>query len=148
MKYKELERVAIESCYSIKRIGINTIIEKKRNGYISTIIIKENQKGKIIIDAEISYPHESEVVKAAVEYANTSLDERQEEKKYYLKHSFMCGFEKDTFLNVDDLNRAVYLGNNAQSSSIQTQFTQAEIEDIKEKCHTDLKDFEIIEVEE
>lgn len=60
----------------------------------------------------------------------------------------MCGFEKDTFLNVDDLNRAVYLGNNAQSSSIQTQFTQEEIDEIKEKCHTDLKDFEIIEVEE
>lgn len=148
MKYKELERVAIESCYSIKRIGINTIIEKKRNGYISTIIIKENQKGKIIIDAEISYPHESEVVKAAVEYANTPLDERQEEKKYYLRHKFMCGFEKDTFLNVDDLNRAVYLGNNAQSSSIQTQFTQEEIDEIKKKYNTDLKDFEIIEVEE
>lgn len=60
----------------------------------------------------------------------------------------MCGFEKDTFLNVDDLNRAVYLGNNAQSSSIQTQFTQEEIDEIKEKCHTDLKDFEIIKVEE
>ncbi|MDU1176048.1 MAG: hypothetical protein E6987_00405 [Peptoniphilus harei] len=76
MKYKELERVAIESCYSIKRSEINTIIEKKRNGYISTIIIKENQKGKIIINAEISHMHELEVVKATAEYANTPLDER------------------------------------------------------------------------
>ena len=76
MKYKELERVAIESWYSIKRSEINTIIEKKRNGYISTIIIKENQKGKIIINAEISHMHELEVVKATAEYANTPLDER------------------------------------------------------------------------
>ena len=147
MKYKELERVAIESCYSIKRIGINTIIEKKRNGYISTIIIKENQKGKIIIDAEINHLHELEVVKAAAEYAETPLDERQEEKKYYLRHKFLYS-GTNNYLNYVHSTKGRTLSSKPQTDYIQTQFTQTEIDEIKEKCHTDLKDFEIIEVKE
>lgn len=149
MKYKELMKVAKKNDYNIEKGVMQTIITSPgMYGSINRIAISEINIESISINARLTYSGDFEMLTSALAYAETPIEERRPEKKYYLKHSFMCGFEKDTFLNVDDLNRAVYLGSNAQSSSIQTQFTQAEIEDIKEKYKTTLDDFEQIEVEE
>lgn len=145
MKYKELEKIAMKADYNIIDDPNRYCMKHRyRNNCIS---VNKTLVKFIFINNEHCRPEDFEVIKAAMELAETPLEERHEEKKYYLKHSFMCGFEKDTFLNVDDLNRAVYLGSNAQSSSIQTQFTQAEIDEIKEKYKTTLDDFEQIEAE-
>lgn len=71
---------------------------------------------------------------------------REEEKKYYLRHRFL----EAHFFNYLNLNygfQELFLSSKSQIGK-QTQFTQKEIDEIKEKYHTDLKDFEIIEVEE
>ena len=60
----------------------------------------------------VDLPSEIEMLKKALELAETPLDEREEEKKYYIK------------------------------------FTKAEIEALKAKFNTDLKDFEMIEGED
>ena len=67
--------------------------------------------------------------------------------KYYLRHRFL---EVDFFnyLNRDWGFPELYLNSKSQVGGKQTQFTQAEIEEIKEKYETDLKDFEQIEVKE
>lgn len=66
--------------------------------------------------------------------------------KYYLRHRFLeAGFFN--YLNRDYRFPELFLNSEAQIHK-QTQFTQKEINEIKEKYHTDLKDFEIIEVEE
>lgn len=72
--------------------------------------------------------------------------ERENEKKYYLRHRFL---EVDFFnyLNRDYGFPELYLNSKAQIAGKQTQFTQEEIEDIKEKYKTTLDDFEQIEVE-
>lgn len=76
------------------------------------------------------------------------IDEREPEKKYYLKHKFLSDYCGGSFLNqyleIDDW----ILDNKAHSSSCKTQFTQAEIDRIKENYNTTLDDFEQIEVEE
>ena len=71
--------------------------------------------------------------------------ERENEKKYHLRHRFL---EVDFFnyLNRDYGFPELFLNSKSQIHK-QTQFTQKEIDEIKEKYNTDLKDFEIIEVE-
>ena len=72
--------------------------------------------------------------------------ERESEKKKYLRHRFL---EANLFnyLNLDYGFQELSLNSKSQIHR-QTQFTQKEIDEIKEKYDTDLKDFEIIEVEE
>ena len=84
-----------------------------------------------------------------VEYAKTPVDEREEEKKFYLRHRWfkpspLC----KNYLNYWIGNEEYWLEYKNESEDVKTKFTLKEINEIKEKFNTDLKDFEIIEVEE
>ena len=81
------------------------------------------------------------------EFASTPIEERGDEKKYYLKHRFLNG-SVNQFLNRNLIDSRLDLSTKKDYSEFQTKFTQKEIDKIKEKYNTDLKDFEIIEVEE
>lgn len=78
--------------------------------------------------------------------AETPLEEREKEKKYYLKHRFLEN-GNCRYLNYDKEFQELYLNDRAQFGEIQTQFTQKEIDEIKERYDTTLDDFEQIEVE-
>lgn len=93
-------------------------------------------------------PSDLDMLHAAMQYASTSLENRQPEKKYYLKHRFLSEEGGRNYLNYDHSLRELNLSDIGQSKSIQTQFTETEIDEIEEKYDTDLQDFEIIEVEE
>ena len=84
-----------------------------------------------------------------VEFAKTPLDEREEEKKFYLKHRWI--FDKDFYMylrktSYDDKEMRFGVINFSGNDSL--KFTLKEIEEIKKKFDTDLKDFELVEVEE
>lgn len=85
-----------------------------------------------------------------VEYAETPLEDRVEEKKFYLKHRWIvqAGDYKTGFLNYDTNNDILFIYSEHHTHLIKTQFTLKEIEEIKEKFDTDLKDFELVEVED
>ena len=85
-----------------------------------------------------------EYYKVIFEYLMTPLEEREEEKKYYLK---MKGFNNhQTFLNYN-INRKKYtLDNNENFKEYKTQFTQSEIDEMPE-CYTHPAVWEQIEVE-
>lgn len=89
-----------------------------------------------------------ELYKLCFEYTSTPVEDREEEKKYYLKHRFLVEVGDCNYLNSDHSLREFYLNDKSQSEKIQTQFTLKEIEEIKKKFDTDLKDFELVEVEE
>lgn len=91
----------------------------------------------------------SELLKLCYEYAKTPIEEREEPKKYFLKHKWM-GHEKLKYLELDKQNDEWYLGHKYDTifCTAKNEFTQKEIEEIKEKYNTDLSDFEMIEVEE
>ncbi|WP_277220693.1 hypothetical protein [Peptoniphilus vaginalis] len=150
MKYKELERRALRSLYTIKRIGVNTVIERERIIYNRTdrIIIDETQEKKITISMLTSSPDDFEFLTSALAYAETPLEERQEENKYYLKHRFLSDGCGECFLNYDLVSDDWRLNNKTPSIGYKTQFTQEEIDEIKGKYKTTLDDFEQIEVEE
>lgn len=89
-----------------------------------------------------------EILEALYELSKTPFDEREEEKKYYLKHKFLLSDNEYNFLNYLSNDDSWDLSSLANCSGYQTKFTQKEIEELKEKYDTTLDDFEIIEVEE
>lgn len=84
-----------------------------------------------------------------VEYVSTPVDEREEPKKYYLRHRWL-GVKDDewNYLNCLLSDSDYYLNSHEDTGNIKTQFTRENIEEIKEKYNTDLSDFDIVEVEE
>lgn len=81
------------------------------------------------------------------EYARTPLDKREEPQKFYLKFKLKTNY-LDNFLNLNTTFDWFEINNKSNSDKFQTQFTQAEIDEIKEKFNVSLKDFEQIRVEE
>lgn len=86
------------------------------------------------------------------EYAQTPLEERKEEQKFYLKkiksfYEIRLDEEFD-FLNFDITRQVYCLNNTMGNAKFKTSFTQQEIDKIKEEQHTDLSGFKQIEVEE
>ncbi|KXA11290.1 hypothetical protein [Finegoldia magna] len=92
-----------------------------------------------------------ELYKVCFEYANTPSEDREEEKKYYLKHRFLTSLLRDmkySFINYDTKYNDIYLSSNEALDCVKTKFTLKEIEEIKKKFDTDLADFELVEVED
>lgn len=87
------------------------------------------------------------MIKASVEFAETPIEDREEEKEFYLKHRWIKGCVI-MYLYRNTLNGYCYLGDKKCRPYRQKRFTLKEIDEIKEKYNTDLKDFEMIEVEE
>lgn len=84
-----------------------------------------------------------------VEYAKTPIEDREEEKKFYLKHKyFKCINGDSRYFQIYESNGAPWLNAMDSIMGYKKQFTLNEIEEIKEKFNTDLKDFELVEVEE
>ena len=87
-----------------------------------------------------------ELYKLCFEYTSTSVEDREEEKKFYLKHRWLNN-ENTNYLRLNEENNfydlSVYKSLDAWKA--QLQFTEKEIEEIKQKFDTDLSDFEIIE---
>lgn len=81
-----------------------------------------------------------------VEYASTPPDKREEEKKFYLKHKWLVGH--CTYLNFYIPNNSYKLNDKSSMKDFKTQFTQAEIDEIKERFNTNLDDFEQVPVED
>lgn len=82
-----------------------------------------------------------------IELAKTPIEEREDRKKYYLRHKFLYKCADTRYINID-IHGNMILADKDEGLSMKTKFTQKEIDEIKEKYNTDLKDFEIIEVKE
>ena len=98
---------------------------------------------------DVEWKNQDKLFDLICEYAKTPIEEREEPKKYYLRHKWMCNvFPDSNYLNRRNLINNFSLNNNDEQLSFQTKFTREEIDEIKEKYNTDLSDFEVIEVEE
>lgn len=83
-----------------------------------------------------------------VEYARTPLDERETQQKFYLKFSPLGDEGCFNYLNYNSSLNCIRLNDCYQTPMCKTQFTQKEIDDIKEKFKVTLSDFKQIPVEE
>ena len=83
-----------------------------------------------------------------VEYAKTPIEERGEEKKYYLKHRWLRCLGGCALLHESTkFHTFVLMGGFGEvPKDYKMKFTQKEIDEIKEKYNTDLSDFVMVEV--
>lgn len=81
------------------------------------------------------------------EYASTPLEDREEPQKFYLKFKLPTNYSGD-FLNLNRTFDWFEINTKSNSDKFQTQFTQKEIDKIKEKFKVTFSDFEQIPVDE
>lgn len=90
-----------------------------------------------------------ELFKLLTDYASTPIEERQEDKKFYLRHRwFKCTNGDSRYFQIYESDGTPWLNAMYTVKGYKKQFTLKEIEEIKKKFDTDLADFEIVEVEE
>lgn len=151
MKISELKTIAKENYYELKEEKeIEQITLERKvtfDGFISNVItISLIKKNLIFIKSKYCDDKDFNMIKASVEFAETPIEDR-EEKEFYLKHRWIKGCVI-MYLYHNTLNGYCYLGDKKCRPHRQKRFTLKEIDEIKEKYNTDLKDFEMIEVEE
>lgn len=88
--------------------------------------------------------------KLCFEYTSTSVDDREEEKKFLIKHKYLVSKANCQVNLAKNKEKNVYRVINCKVDNLvyQGQFTLNEIEEIKQKLNTDLADFELVEVKD
>ena len=94
---------------------------------------------------ELKEETKKQLFELLVEYSHTPIEKRKEEKKYYLKHKFLTNGNSERYLNYIFNCSEWILDDNTMCDDFKTQFTEQEIEEIKQKFNTNLNDFEMIE---
>lgn len=121
-----------------------------RDGVI--VFINEYMPYGLIMDTKHLKYLTNELFDLCVEYAGTPIEEREEEEKFYLQkiESFYDeGYDEEyAYLNFNRIDNVFWLSDATYNSDDKTQFTQKEIDNIKEEQHTDLSEFKQIPVEE
>lgn len=149
MKTKEFIKRVKELGYDIEISEENVFI--KRDGFI---IVRISRISMYIMRIYTCFKvkHTKELFDLCTEYARTPIEEREEEKKFYLQKmkSFyeVADDESCMFLNLDMEDNTHFLSGAGQNDNCKTQFTQKEIDKIKQEQHTDLSEFKQIPVEE
>lgn len=149
MKTKELKEIARENGYEFNVDGCSIFLIKEIEIYGRQFknVIKINRlacKSIWINNSEYVGEMDVNMMEASIAYARTPEEEREEEKKYYIISKLIpesnfkylckrCGSTDELEFDVE--------------SNVDSKFTKTEIEEIKEKYNTNLKDFEQIEVE-
>ena len=86
-----------------------------------------------------------------VRYAKTPLEDREEPKKYYLRHNYLNAYTGDNYLNWDRtllIANSISLDDEVEDEDFQTQFTKREIKTLEEDYGVNLDEFEEEEVDE
>lgn len=157
MKTKELKDLAKKNKYEFKCDETSIRLEKATTEFKNIIEISKICINRIWVN-NCGYTDDADMsmLEGTIAYAKTPLEDREEEKRFYLRHKWIHEDEaKGGYLNKGYTskakieNSAIYFISTKEGSVfIQTQFTQVEIDEIKRRFNTNLEDFEQIEVED
>lgn len=137
----------------VEELGFEVMVFNNRihilanNFTISVAYINRERAINTYKPVSIAFRNEDELFDLIIKYAKTPVEDRKEEKKFYLRHRWIKGCVI-MYLYRNTLNGYCYLGDKKCRPHRQKMFTLKEIGEIKEKYNTDLSDFEMIEVEE
>lgn len=139
MKTKEFIKKINELGYDVKETEHSMIVRKEYTNL--AVIDKEN-----IYGFKYFYHNDKDLFKLCVDYTSTPIEEREEEKKYYLR-KFNKKFYEYEYLNYNKYYNHWVLGDDIEDAQYKTKFTWKEIEDIKKKFDTELCEFvkEVVE---
>ena len=148
MKINELKKIAEENNYEYKK---NDCQHKLISMLTGNFIIISNKFEKKLWVKNMGYCDDKDfdILKASVEFAETPIEDREEETRFYLEHKYFR-FDNGSrkYLGMDLIKNEPDLYPKITYRWVKNQFTEKEIDEIKEKFNTDLADFEIIEVED
>ena len=152
MKTNELKSLLEKIDYSVKHINETIVIKNEYGNVIATIEKDITFKFSTQYFAwnDISYNEQKVILSYIMGYAATPVDERGEEKKFYLKHKWITsgGFYMYVTHHTKPYGEVYELLSWRYGEINGMQLTLKEIEKIKKEFDTDLKDFEMIEVED
>nr|DAL26924.1 MAG TPA_asm: hypothetical protein [Caudoviricetes sp.] len=149
MRIDELKKIAKGYSYKYSESKYDHIFTKPYSN--NSISIDKTQKEKILIKIPIlCEKRDFDMLKAAMEFAETDPEDREEENKFWIQHKFMVSKNllpvNLVWNKLKDVYRSINL--KVDNHIYQAQFTFKEYEGIKKKLNTDLADFELVEVEE
>ena len=152
MRIDELKRIAEENDYEFyKSLEYKTITLRREigiDGFITNhITINSKTENQVFIGNGHCDEKDLNMIKASIEYAETPPEDREGEKKFYLKHRWL-NLETDNYLHLDVEDGSCILDDDVEFEFTKIELTKKEIEEIKKKFNTDLKDFELVEVED
>lgn len=147
MKTKEFIKRVNELGYYVE-IDSDTVI--KCDG-CTLARINERRPYKMNANAMVEVKDAKELFDLCAEYAKTPIEDREEKKKYhlYLKNKNREFYESIySYLTLHKKDNTFSLDVGVETAGLTAQFTQKEIDEIKEKFNTDLSEFEQIPVED
>lgn len=139
MKTSEFIKKINELGYNVKETEHNMIVRKEFTHL--AVIDKEN-----IYGFKYFYHNDKDLFKLCVDYTSTPIEEREEEKRYYL-FKIDRKFYENEYLNYNKYYKHWGLGDDIEDDKYQTKFTCNEIENIKKKFNTELPEFARVVVE-
>lgn len=139
MKTSEFIKKINELGYNVKETEHSMIVRKEFTHL--AVIDKEN-----IYGFKYFYHNDKDLFKLCVDYTSTPIEEREEEKRYYLR-KFDKKFYEGEYLNHNINYNRWLLADNIENAQYQTKFTYNEIENIKKKFNTELPEFARVVVE-
>lgn len=155
MKTKEFIKRVEELGYLVDEGHVDWQISRICKGQdLLVALVNKNNLSRISTDFggwwDIPNEEKSKLLDIIVEFAKTSIEDRKEEKKYYLRHRWLTegGFYRFVKHHTKAYGKKYELASWTYGDTSDMQYTLKEIEEIKEKFDTDLNDFEIIEVED
>lgn len=139
MKTSEFIKKINELGYNVKETEHNMIVRKEFTHL--AVIDKEN-----IYGFKYFYHNDKDLFKLCVDYTSTPIEDREEEKRYYL-FKIDRKFYENEYLNYNKYYKHWGLGDDIEDDKYQTKFTCNEIENIKKKFNTELPEFARVVVE-
>lgn len=150
MKITELMKIAKENDYELKSDLIRLRFEREVECGVNQVDINKLFPNRLwISNPQYCDEKDFNMIKAAISFCDASSPEREEEKKFYLMHKyFKSAIGSNKYFCIHVKNGLPFLSYYEITSTCKFEFTLKEIEDIKKKFDTDLKDFELVEVVE
>ncbi|WP_308748440.1 hypothetical protein [uncultured Anaerococcus sp.] len=149
MRIDELKRIAEENGYEFHDEHGLITISRISLDYENIVKISKGRLNCLWIHNTRCDDKDLNVIKAAIDFAETPPEDREEQKKFYLRHRRICS--KGFYLYLQKLSDVADMMSVRVfdfSGNDDIKFSEKEIEEIKKKFDTDLKDFELVEVEE
>ena len=146
MKTKEFIKRVEELGYDVELYPSHVFI-KTSNISVATVYTQRLYEIYTRSIVKVELTHKEELFDLIIKYAKTPIEEREEPKKYYLMHKWIQKNDYN-YLTIDLDDTTYYLDDIEGYDWSENKFTHEEIDEIKEKYNTDLRDFDIVEVEE
>lgn len=149
MKTKKYKKIVEENGYRYYETNYSIIANKyKEEHYDVEIKVGKLHSGRLEVNIKGFCRDESDMILAAMELAETPPEDREEEKKFLIRHKYLVSKNFYPVCMVWHKLKDVYRPINCRVDNhiYQAQFTLKEVEDIKIKLDTDLADFELVEV--